>query len=282
MEELSEARDDEQRVVDPHPEPDHRHEDLGDGVEVSQPRGEEQDEKCAEHRGDREEQRDHRRDERAEQHHQDHEGGDEPDDVAQTLGRRGALGLTRELDLHARSVRDRAQLIFHGDDARPGQLEPGLVVLHVEVGDLATVGQLLRPGAQRVRDRDDIGRVLGEGALRGSARDEHAVNRGGVRFAVERLPVLRRHHDPQRGTLLAAELGGDQVGRLLGVRARDLEVVDQLAVEGCVQPDQDDENRDPREDDAPRMPCAAARDGCERACVCDSLFFFDHDQSPCP
>ena len=57
----------------------------------------------------------------------------------------------------------------------------------------------------------------------------------------------------------------DQVGRLLRVRAGDLEVVDQLAVERGVQADQQDEHRQPAEDDAARMPRARAGDGGERA-----------------
>src|SRR5690242_21172214 len=37
VQELSEARDDEECVVDPHTQADHRHEDLRDRVEVRQP-----------------------------------------------------------------------------------------------------------------------------------------------------------------------------------------------------------------------------------------------------
>ena len=89
MQQLPEPGDDEQRVVDPDAEADHRHEDLRDRVEVGQPRGEEEDQERAEDCDDREEQRDHRRHERAEQNEQDHERGQQADQVADPLGRRG-------------------------------------------------------------------------------------------------------------------------------------------------------------------------------------------------
>jgi hypothetical protein len=72
VEELPEARDDEQRVVDAHPEPDHRHEDRRDGVDVGQPRQDEQQQERRDERDDREHDRDERRDERAE-HDQQHD-----------------------------------------------------------------------------------------------------------------------------------------------------------------------------------------------------------------
>jgi hypothetical protein len=70
----------------------------------------------------------------------------------------------------------------------------------------------------------------------------------------------RRQHHAESGALLAAELGGDQVGRLLRVRARDLEVVDQLAVERGVQADQQSEHDEPAPDHALRMARAAPGD----------------------
>ena len=42
---------------------------------------------------------------------------------------------------------------------------------------------------------------------------------------VEPLALRRREHDVEHGALLGRELGLDQVGRLLRVRARDLELV---------------------------------------------------------
>ena len=144
MQELPEPGDDQERVVDPDPEPDHRHEDLGDRVEVRQARSEEQDQEGADHRDDREEQGDRRRDEGAEEDEQDHEGCEQPDQIADALRRRRALGLTGELDLHACRIADRAQLVLDRHDPGPGQLERVAVVLHVEERDPAVVRQLAR------------------------------------------------------------------------------------------------------------------------------------------
>ena len=99
MEQLSESRDDEQRVVDPDAEPDHRHQDLGDRVEVRDPGGEEEQEERGGHRDDGEDERDRRGHERPEQDDQDEEARDEADDVARTLLGRWALGIAGELDL---------------------------------------------------------------------------------------------------------------------------------------------------------------------------------------
>ena len=55
---------------------------------------------------------------------------------------------------------------------------------------------------------------------------------------VERLALGRGEHDVQDGALLGGELGLDQVGRALRVRARDLELVAQLAAERGDEGDQ--------------------------------------------
>ncbi len=175
MQELSEPGDDQKRVVDADAEPDHRHQDLGDRVEVREPRGEEQDQEGAQHRDDREEQRDRRRHESAEEDEQDHEGCEQPDQVADALRRRCALRLTGELDLDAGRVADGAQLILERHDPGPRQLERVAVVLHVEERDPAVVGQLARV-LQGARDLLQVLRVLRERVLRRLAGDEHAVD----------------------------------------------------------------------------------------------------------
>ena len=201
---------------------------------MRQPRGEEEDQEGADHGHDREEQRDHGRHERAEQHEQDEERRDEADDVADALLRWRALGFAGELRLDPRRVAYLSQLVLERDDVRTLELEAGLVELDVEESNVAVIRKLARVGCERVRDVGDVRRILGELLLRRLGGEEHLLDRG----LIERLPVLGRHHHPKRRTLVATELLGDQVGRLLGVGARNLEVVDQLAVERNVQSDQ--------------------------------------------
>ena len=122
----------------PDAEPDHRHQDLRDRVEVRQPRGEEQDQERAEHRDDREEQGDRRRHEGAEEDEQDHEGCEQADQVADALRRRRALGLAGELDLHACRVADRAQLVLDRHD-------PGARQLEAELRSYCTSKNAIRP-----------------------------------------------------------------------------------------------------------------------------------------
>ena len=168
-------------------------------------------------------------------------------------------------------VADRVQLVFERDDARPRKLEPVPVVLHVEERDAAVVGQLIGAGRKRIRDVRRVLGILGERVLRSVAGREHPPDRSGARRCVEALAGRRGDHDAQRGSLLPAELGIDQVDRLLRVRARDLEVVDELAVERRVEPDQHDEDATPRGDHPPRMACEMRGGTRERARVGDAL-----------
>ena len=95
------------------------------------------------------------------------------------------------------------------------------------------------------------------------------------RSRVEPAPVLGREHHPQGGALVATELRLDQVGRLLRVRARDLEVVDQLAVERRVQPDQEDEHDRPAPDHPPRVARTTAGKPRQRPRVRDQLVLYE-------
>ena len=81
VQELAEARDDEQRVVDPDAETDHRHEQRRDRVDVGEPGEDEEEQERRHERDDRERERDRRRDERAEddeQHDERREQAEQP------------------------------------------------------------------------------------------------------------------------------------------------------------------------------------------------------------
>src|SRR5262249_34005790 len=180
--------------------------------------------------------------------------------VADALRRRRALRFTRELDLHAGRLADRAEVVFEVHDLRARKLESGAVELYVVVRNLPALRELVGARLQWARDRRDVLGILREVALRDLAGGEHAADRVCARSRVETLTRRRREDDAQGGALLAAELRIDQVGRLLRVRPGDLEVVDEMAVECGVQADQHDEDRDPPENDTPRMTCAGAGD----------------------
>ena len=222
----------------------------------------------------------------------DDESRQQADDVADSLRRRRALRLAGELDLQPGRRADRAQLIFDRDDAGAWKLEAGAVELHVEERDLPVVGELVGV-RERAPDLRDVFRILGQLALARGRGGEHPVDRRRPCGRVEALPARRRHDDAQRSALLPTELGVDQVGRLLRVRPWDLEVVDQLAVERRVQPDEQDEDADPAPDHAPRMARAPACQSREAARMGDPLFLeaqlidvwtfngFGHEKSPC-
>jgi hypothetical protein len=65
--------------------------------------------------------------------------------------------------------------------------------------------------------------------------------------------------------LLLGELGFDQVGRLLRIRARNLELVLQAAADRPDQDDQEHDDADPAADHAPGMRGASPRPARERA-----------------
>ena len=67
------------------------------------------------------------------------------------------------------------------------------------------------------------------------------LDRGLALRRVEALPRRRREHEVQHGALLGGELRLDEVGGLLRVRARDLELVLQAAADG---EDEDDQRRE--------------------------------------
>ena len=113
MEELSEARHDEQRVVDPHPEPDHRHQDRSDRVDRRQAGEDEQEEERRHQRHDREHDRDQHRDERAEDDQEHDDRGEQPESLGDSLLERRELGLAVVLDGDARRLDRLTHGILH-------------------------------------------------------------------------------------------------------------------------------------------------------------------------
>ncbi len=167
----------------------------------------------------------------------------------------------------------RLELVLQVDDAAAGQLEPGAVELGVEVGDSGAVGELRRAGGERITDRGGVLLVLVQLADARLGLRHHLGDRRLTCGRGQHLAGGRGDHDAQRRALLGAELGVDQVGGLLEVRARHLELVHQRAVEGEVQPDQDQDDREPRADHAPRVAGAVAGPVGKSSRVCDSPFF---------
>ena len=96
VQELSEPRDDEERVVDPDADADHRHEDRRDRVDVGQPGEDEEEDERRSDGHERQRDRNGGRDERAEDDHQNDERGQEAKQLLDPLldGRR--LGLAVE------------------------------------------------------------------------------------------------------------------------------------------------------------------------------------------
>ena len=132
-----------------------------------------------------------------------------------------------------------------------------LVELRLGVGDAAVLGE--RRLAERVADALEAGLAVGGLELvRLELRDRLLDRRLALR-RVEPLALRRREDEVQDRALLGGELGLDQVGRLLRVRAGDLELVPQRATDRRDQHDQRDDDPDPHNHDPPRMQSARPR-----------------------
>jgi hypothetical protein len=188
---------DEQRVVDPHAEPDERRErgrERGDVDHVREQAGEAQPAAEREHRG---EERKQRRPERAERDRQHGRRGDEPDQLARTAARLlGRLldAASGELDLQpvaARRLGGRDELV---------------------VGRLGNVGDRLRAVHVHVGERD---RAVPRDLPRGRLRRERAVDALDVRDAGDpRERPLDPRVDPRIGDVPRGEDHLVRVGRL--------------------------------------------------------------------
>ena len=164
----------------------------------------------------------------------------------QALGRRRVLGLAGELRVDARpSCRWPASCSRRRRCPSAGSWNPVL--------SYWTSKNAIRPSFESWCALFASGSVLAETSLRRKSSERcEAVPAAIICWIAARRcgrvePLARRRgdDDAQGRALLAAELGVDQVGRLLDVRPGEVEVVDQRAVEGGVQPDQDDEEAEP-------------------------------------
>ena len=113
--------------------------------------------------------------------------------------------------------------------------------------------------AERVADARQAGLVLGGLELRRLEERDGLLDRRPALGRVQPLALRRSEDDVQHAALLGCELGLDQIGRLLRLRARDLELVAQLAADRPDQDDQEGDDADPAEDDPPGMRRARAR-----------------------
>ena len=263
VQQLSEAGDDEERVVDPDTEPDHRDEDRRDRVDVGQAREDEEQEERRGERRDRQEDRDHHRHEGAEDDEQDDDRREQAEPLLGSLLDGRELRVAVVLDGDAGRLDRLAHGLLHGDDLLAVLGLDRLRELRLGVGDAAVVRDRLL--AERVADLLDAGLVGGRRELVGLEAGDRLLDRRAALGRVEPLALGRREDDVQDGALLLRELGLDQVGRLLRVRARDLEHVLERPAD---RPDEDDQERDdaePAEDDAPGMRGAGSRPACERA-----------------
>jgi hypothetical protein len=139
-----------------------------------------------------------------------------------------------------------------------------LAELRLGVRDSAVVGE--RVLAERIADALDSRLVLGGGELVGLEPRDRVLDRRPPLRRVEALPFGGGEDEVEDGALLRRELGFDQIGRPLGIRSRDLELVLQAPADRADQEDERDDDPHPGADDAPRMAGAQARPAREASC----------------
>ena len=179
---------------------------------------------------DRERERDRRRDERAEDDEQHDQRHQQAEQLLRPLLDRRELRVAVELGGQARRLDRLADGVLDRDHVLAVLLVDDPVELRLGVGDAAVVGEHVfgRTGRRRSQaGRLSSGRLeLGRLELRDRRLDRRLVLR-----RVEPLALRRGEDEVQDAALLLGELGLDQVGRLLRVRARDLELVLQAAAD---------------------------------------------------
>ena len=257
MQELPEARDDEQRIVHADTEPDHRDQDRCDRVDVGQAGQDEEQQEGREQRGDRQRDRDQHGHERPEDDEQHDDRRQQAEDLRQPLLDWRELGFAVVLDGHAHRLDRLADGVLDGEDGLAVLVLDRLAELRLGVGDAAVVGE--RVLAERVAHALQTG-VLSDGLelLRLQARDR-LLDRRLALLRVEPLAFRCGEDDVQHAALLGRELGLEQVDRPLRVRSRNLELVAQFAPDRADEDDQEDDDAEPAGDDAPRMRGAGPR-----------------------
>ena len=146
--------------------------------------------------------------------------------------------------------------VLDGDDGLAILVVDDPVELRLRVRDAAVLGEGVL--AERVGDALEAGLVLGRLELRRAEPRDRLLDRGLPLGRVKPLAVRRSEDDVEHAPLLRGELGLDQVGRVLRLRARDLEFVTQAAADRGDEPDQDDDDPEPAQQDAPRVGRARA------------------------
>ena len=251
VQELSEASDDEERVVDPDSEPDHRDEDRRDRVDVGEPGEDEEQQECGRERADRERDRDRRRDERPEHDQEDEDRGQQPERLRGPLLDRRELRLAVVLDGDSGRLDRLADRVLDGHDCVAVLVVDDPVELRFRVGDAAVVGEGLR--GERIADALEPGLVLRRLELGRPELGDRVLNRRLSLGGIEALAFRSGEHDVQHAALLRHELGLDQIRRTLRVRARDVELVAEVSPDRPDQDDEDGDDADPGSDDAPRV-----------------------------
>ena len=148
-----------------------------------------------------------------------------------------------------------ADSILDGDDRLAILRVDHPVELGLRVRDAPVVGD--RVLGERRLDALEARLVLRRLELRPAELRDRLVDRLLPLGRVEPLPRGSGKDDVQHAALLFGELGLDQVGRLLRVRARDLELVAEGSGERDGEDDEHGEDAEPRADDAPGVRRAA-------------------------
>ena len=108
-------------------------------------------------------------------------------------------------------------------------------------------------GSNGIADALDPRLVLGRLELGALELRDRVLDRFLALGRVEPLARGRGEDEIQHAALLGRELRLDQVGRLLCIRARNVELVLQAATDRGDEGDQDDEDAEPTQEDSPRM-----------------------------
>ena len=249
MQELSEAGDDEQRVVDSHTDSDHRDEDRGDRVDVGQPGEDEQKDERRSDGDDRKGDRNRGRHERAKDDHQHDERRDEAEQLLNSLLDRRGLGVAVELGGDVRRGDSVPDSVLDGDDLWAIRGLDRLRELRLRIGDAAVLRERLF--AERVADAVDPRLAVGGGELGRLELRDRVFDGGLARGRVQALALGCGEDEVQHGALLGRELRFDEVGGLLRVRARNLELVLEAAADRGDEDDERGEDAEPCENDPP-------------------------------
>jgi len=140
VQELPEARDDEERVVDPDAEPDHRYEEWRDRVDVGEAGQNEEQEERGHQRAECERDRERDGHEGAEDDDQHEERREQAEQLLRPLLDGRKLGVAVELGFHAGRLDCSADRVLNGEDSLPILVVDDPIELGFRVGDAPIVG----------------------------------------------------------------------------------------------------------------------------------------------